>query len=349
MNWIGENFCSTAKAWNTLCDAIEERIEAYKIADSANIVIPRHTAAPSKWKFDFAAMRELIRRLLQVSFPVLYFDKWVKFSYDDISRNFAVGSDFFEELGIDSYAFFRRAPEDVPSLRHTVSQFIFNAAKIINDACIYPAPSFSSSAEKAGFMLDADLILECFEPEYEKTGKVSTDSYLSYYSAAVGANLRSMNDILVYFALGHDDNYDPIKGGRTRSKNHRWIYHKAGELTDNGRSVWNYIAPVFKGSCGLRSPEAYVSYTDIDPDKHDMLTKKINMDFTVDFAVNRATEKVDLSSVQSVIDRFWNLDEKAEKISYIARLEDFSPEIYLSESNYPDFKSKYKYFTDKTA
>ena len=135
MNWIAENFTSTAKAWNTLCDAVEERAEVYQIdLESSGITIPRHKEAPVKWDFDFIRMREAIFRIFQVSYLPLWFNTWqtADTDYRGAWDDFVLNSDVFNKLGIDSHAFFRVSPGAVTP-RHTVSQFIFNAAKFIND------------------------------------------------------------------------------------------------------------------------------------------------------------------------------------------------------------------------
>ena len=138
--------------------------------------------------------------------------------------------------------------------------------------------------------------------------------------------------------------YDLKKTGRSRSTNHQWIY--LPQTRSANRDGWNYTIPTLKGTGGLRSLDAYVSYTDPELGKHEEIKKKIDMDFTIDFNGNKATEKIDFSAVQSIVDRFWNLaDDEIEKSIYRADLFGVDTEIYLSESNFPDLKSQYKYIT----
>ena len=332
MKWVGENFCSTVKAWNTLCDAIEERINVYGV--ETTMKIPRHETTLSKRKFDFDAMRTLIRLLLQISYLPSYFDTWVDFDYSNEAAydKFAIDSELLKGIGVDTYALYRVAPENVPCMRHTVSQFIFNAAKIVNDLCIYPAP--------IRFMIEADLYLETFDPPYSESGKASIDGYL--IRAVEGkASIVSTAETLVSF---QSDIYELKKTGRSRSTNHRWIY--LPQTRSFNRDGWNYMIPALTGTGGLRSLDAYVSYTDPELGKHEELKKKIDMDFTIDFAENKATEEIDFSPVKSIVDRYWNLaDDEIEKSVYRADMRGVHTEIYLSESNFPDLKSQYQYIT----
>lgn len=339
MNWIAENFTSTAKAWNTLCDAVEERAEVYQIdLESSGITIPRHKEAPVKWDFDFIRMRKVIFRIFQVSYLPLWFNTWQKADtdYRGAWDDFVLNSEVFNKLGIDSHAFFRVSPGAVTP-RHTVSQFIFNAAKIINDACIYPAPGYSNTPEYSGFMLDADLYIEGFDPVYHASGKQSTTGALSYNSSLPGYDLVSCTS---HFLAEHNHPH-----GRSRARNQCWIYHNPGGIVNGGSAALDYASPVLEGSCRLRSIDAQVGHTDFD-DPGKWVVKKISFDHTVNFEDNRATSNIDLSGFQDIVDKIWNIE--VEDYVYRIKLENFNPEIFLTEDNFPDYPGKYKYYTGKT-
>ena len=338
MMWISENICSTVRAWNTLCDAIEERMDVYGVNKENKEGIPRvSVVAPKEWsslRFPFSDMIHYLSCLLQISYPPLYFNKWVDFDYSgEAARDkIAVDSELLREAGIDAYALHRVPPDGVPFPKHSVTQFIYNAAKIVNDLCIYPAP--------IRFMIEADLYLEAFDPPYSEKGKASVDGHLSYQPEGPVASLFASPARLVSF---QSNMYDLKKVGRTRSTNHQYIY--LPQTRSVNRDGWNYTIPTLKGTGGLRSLDAYVSYTDPELGKHDEIKKKIDIDFTIDFNENKATEKIDFSAVQSIVDRYWNLtDDEIEKSIYRADLSGFNTEIYLSADNFFDPKTVYKYY-----
>ena len=76
------------------------------------------------------------------------------------------------------------------------------------------------------------------------------------------------------------------------------------------------------------------------------VVKKISFDHTVNFEDNRATSNIDLSGFQDIVDKIWNIE--VEDYVYRINLENFIPEIFLTEDNFSDYPGKYKYYTDKT-
>ena len=247
----------------------------------------------SKWDFDFVAMRNVIVRLLHISFPPHNFGRWYTCTPLPELMGGAgfdtLGKELSDKYGIDPYAFYLRAPEVPPASKHTVSQFIFNAAKIVNDVCIYPMPPFSFSPKDSVFMMDADLELESFSPVDHITGRQSTSGNLSYETDY--GTVYCNNKILVEYYHS---------AGRSRATNQHWIYHDPGGSADSGY-IGRYSTPVLKGTCGLRCPDAHVLYSDITHSVQGYVRHDIDMDFIIDFETGAATKKVDYSAVQRVI------------------------------------------------
>ena len=146
MKWLAERPRPLEEAWNILCDALEERMDHYGFQiDRATI--PRVPRKPFQ-SFNLSAMRNLIISMVKCSFNPQKFGMWCNFSDSELFMN-SCGDRrgaFFDDFQIDAGAFHRRSPPVVPSLRHTISQFILAAGQIIDRAIIYPRPAFSSTS-----------------------------------------------------------------------------------------------------------------------------------------------------------------------------------------------------------
>lgn len=336
MKWLAERPRPLEEAWNILCDALEERMDHYGFQiDRATI--PRVPRKPFQ-SFNLSAMRNLIISMVKCSFNPQKFGMWCNFSDSELFMN-SCGDRrgaFFDDFQIDAGAFHRRSPPVVPSLRHTISQFILAAGQIIDRAIIYPRPAFSSTSY--GFVFDADLQLETFSPALTLTGKFSLDGALR----AEGEYKGSYKNVYSgRYTLAECSCF-----GRCRARNLHWSYCRGGELmpfSDTG-GYGSYICPVLSGKAEIstdgdrigvpdfsKQDEPY-SYTDLGP-----------LEFEVDFE-SGCSANYDFSVRQSDINQVWNSDDDLEKLESRTLSADFyfkNRFIRLYKENYPEPSYKY--------
>ena len=330
MKWLDERPRPIHEAWNILCDAVEERIEAFKIVWGSDYLLPRVPEPPFyKTKFDVSGLRGKIITLIKYSFFPPWFGNWCDLSVDNLGIDRPDG-EFYRQLGINSYAFFCTAGSDGPNFKYSLNNFIHAAAEIVNNAIIYPLPGRENS-DRAGFLLDADLELETFEPAYSWKGRYSSNGQKVVYLD--DATIMAYPYQLVFYLQ---------KNGRSRASNLRWKYCKAGELMKNP-SPFPYYNPVLLGKGKLRMGSTHFTCT--DPEAEDRYQKKVldSEEFVIDFPTGLADKEIDVSGVQKWISRYWNfpVEEDLPDIIYRVILEKAAVQIMLQRENFPAVNYKY--------
>lgn len=332
MKWLDERPRPLHEAWNILCDAIAERIDAFQIEWEDDYQLPRLPSAPFEKRVfsDYVSMlRSRIITLIQYSFFPPWFGRWSDLQIDKLGIDRPDG-EFYRELGIDGYAFFMRSGSDAPQYKYSLNNFIHAAAEVINKAVVYPLPG-KENRERAGFLLDADLEVEVFDPVYHWSGKFSDSGQKTVY----------LDDIALMTYP-----YQPVfylqKRGRTRARNLRWKYCKAGG-TVKSVSPFYYRNPVLSGTCKLLMERTDFSYTDPESSAGYTIVALPAKEFVIDFETGEAREKVDLSGVQKKISEYWNLTDSTSLYNTIYRviLERAGVKIMLERENFPAINYKY--------
>lgn len=330
MKWLDERPRPIHETWNILCDAIEERIGAFRIDWDEEYLPPRLPAVPfSKTKFDVSGLRGKIITLIKYSFFPPWFGKWSDLRIDNLGIDRPDG-EFYRELGIDGNAFFMRAGENVPSRKYSLNNFIHAAAKVVNDALLYPLPGKENS-DRAGFLLDADLELHTFDPDYHWKGQYSTNGQRVVY---IGDHTVTTYPYLLVYYLKD--------AGRTRAWNLCWKYANAGKLIKSA-SPFSYYSPALQGSGKLRMGKSSFSITDPDTEERYWQETVPAQEFSIDFETGHANRKVDISAVQKRISDYWNLNVDDTRYNNIYRviLERSTVQIMLQRENFPAINYKY--------
>lgn len=329
MSKIASSPCHLYEAWERLCDALEERMTAFGAVGLARI--PRQLPPPVKYDFSTDEMRLLITIMVNNSFNPLFLGKWATFGSPEMSMHSIDSPDgkFYKDFDIDPYPFLRRAPPDLPSFRHTVSQFINSAAWILTKVVRFPAPWKRS---RNGFFLDADLRAETFSPAQSASGKYSQGnvSLKGYYDGEE----RRINASPLFPA--YRDHW-----GRSDAKNLRWVYKGAGGAATGTDPV---PSPILRGKCPVKTTGDHISFsrgTSADPEQKPLYFGE--QLFEMDFDTGEADRTYDLSGAQNYINTVWNgnfdIDNEGSRT---VRLEPGSFSVMLTGENFPVYDFKYR-------
>ena len=334
MSFINANIPVT-RAWNMLCEAVAERQEFfgshgkrylyYRIPET--MPVARRTY---EIRSMIPSMREAIGDLVRNAFNVHHFGQWaVLTSMTGVNPLRYPDEQFWQEYQIDPYPYLF-LPETLPSLRHSVSQFISTAAGIVNDAVLYPRPAFDTAYPLTGFGVDADLALQWgSDYQYRSSGTYAENGYLS------STEISSLGNI-GYWTLAVWEH----AVGRGRADNLRWIWRGGGQRAGSNGNY--YYQPQLSGSCRLRSRSEVVytrGYTDDSPEKIDLGTEE----FTMDFATGQADRCWELAKISNYRSEIWNSENEEEK-EYMRKSLDMtikSTEVLLTKENFPALNYKY--------
>lgn len=335
MKWLTERPRPLEAVWNILCDALEERMDAYGFQyDRA--AMPRVPNRPFQ-QLPVAAMRNLIISMVRCSFNPQKLGTWCDITDTEMHMYSSLffDGDFYENFGIDGYAFFRHAPPVVPSYHHTISQFVLAAGQIIDRAILYPRPVFYDS-ERFGFVFDGDLQLETFSPAATIYGKYSSDGPLRAEGEYKGDHGWVYSSPLTLASCS--------EFGRSRARNLHWSYNRAGELMPITSDHESYICPVLLGKAGIKSVDDTISAPDFsDPDKESLETGSGTLEFEIDFETG-VSGNYDLSARQSDIDGVWNSNDDLEarrSRSFYANFCFKERFVKLNKENFPEINYKY--------
>ena len=341
MMWLGEKPIPYVKAWNVLCDAVWERLDFYGL-NRDNYHFDKLPPVPCKYKkYDAVSyrhheMRTAIVALIRHSFDPAQFGEWVLmpnflerrngYNYREVEDP---TSSFYIAAEIDGRAFLNE-PLSVPSRRHTASEFIKAAAKLVNDKIVYPGPGQGRRID-SGFTVNCDM-------EYIQYHGDGTVTHLAKNWGDNGGKdivhgygkteLVRCNKEYVHELVGY------IEAVRYRSFNHRWTYFSGKhdsqtcifpELTGIGKLRYPVSASVYKSNGGT---------TDVLPNE----IREVDIDFNTGCAV----EIIDFSKISNEIKDMWDNGYKTwENGSVSADLGEIEAQILLNKENFPEINYKY--------
>ena len=320
MNWLGNKPVSVVTAWNTLCEAVWERMEFYQFSGTRinNVEllppIPSQRSTQRTIRAMIPAMQNIISRLLGCSFDPAKLGKWSAAIVAPSKPN--QDDPLFFADGFDPYAFFLK-PEYLPSYRHGISDFISAAARIVNDKIRYPLPTAGSdSSAKTGFMVECDL--------YLKNYTSNTEIHSSWLG---NGGIHAENDAGIitnlFLAAWFQDKYCG------RSYHHRWYYFP----TECRYERTPYVQPVLSGTGKLRSQ--------VSASWHGGEIFSNTQEFTIDFAQNRALNEIDFSPAADNVRKVLNGEITDSNNAFVTASWIKQCEIFLDEGNFPKLNYKY--------
>lgn len=320
MNWLGNKPVSVVTAWNALCEAVWERIDFYQFSDNriTNVEllppVPSLRSGQRTIRDMIPAMQNIISLMLGCSFDPAGLGKWTPAISSPSKPN--QNNPLFFADGFDPYAFFMK-PEHLPSYRHGISDFISAAARIVNDKIRYPLPTAGSdSSAKTGFMVDCELYLKNYASGTEVrsswlgNGGIHAENY-----AGIITNL--------YLAAWQKNTY------RGRSYDHRWYYFP----TECRYGTTPYTQPVLSGTGKLRSQVSAIWRSS------EIFSN--TQEFTIDFATNRALNKIDFSPAADMVNKVLNEEIEDANSAFVTASWIRQCEILLNEENFPKLNYKY--------
>lgn len=323
MMWLGEKPVSIVTAWNTLCEALWERMEFYQIELEYLYSFGKLPEVPCEQKRNVASsniggqipeMRKTIQAMLDSSFDPAWFGEWVEIGdrLDDQKDN--IDNPVYDIEGFDRYAFFRE-PQTIPSYKHTTSEFIKAAARLINEKIVYPRPVWRRSGDHDySFWVDCDLYIHDFTNNSSKYGRWSVDGDLilpdGYY--------LNKSDLAVRHKYWSFD-------FAAKSYNHRWHYTPGRSPIEAQHQL-----PLLKGRGGKIRYQ--VSATNIFEEY-----QEVEMDFDSGLAV----ENIDFSKASSEIEKLLNRNDEIIGQAVIQGHWYGEKYILLNKENFP--KPNYKY------
>ena len=332
MSFINANIPVT-RAWNMLCGAVAERREFFGHNKSYFYGRIPETMPVARRTYEIRSMipsmREAIGDLVRNAFNVHHFGQWSALtSMTGVNPLRYPDEQFWQEYQIDPYSYLF-LPETLPSLRHSVSEFISTAARIVNDAVLYPRPVFDTAYPLTGFGVDADLALQWgYDYQWQLHGTYEENGYLSSTEIPSMSNVGYWTPAVWARAVG-----------RGRADNLRWIWRGDGQRAGSNGNY--YYQPQLSGSCRLRSRSEVVyirGSTDNSPEKIDLGTEEFTMDFTTD----QADRSWDLSKISNYRSEIWNskyYDNEYNRKTLELTIK--SAEVLLTKENFPELNYKY--------
>ena len=316
--------------WNILCDAIYERKEFFGLEDAALQGIEKvSTVRPLKKELPTDRMFYAIRNLADISVHPDDFGKFEKNGFTGID---APDGEFYTRLGVDGYAYFSmigygsKKPVNLPAWKYTVSQWMYVAAKILNDTILYPKPEFFTACR---------MELVKFA---EEDGENDKD-----YNGSYPGNVPSFkyNDDKATYSITFGTLADYRKNvGKGRSSDYRGCYYGAGTIRDPG---YEYKLPELLGTVPLLY-EGAVEYADYDG-KSEIL-EEVSEVLQWDAAANTTGFLPFSSNTRNRINEIWdfqkNEPEQPSRAGVsLATGKISSPPMKLSAENFVDLPYKY--------
>lgn len=323
MMWLGEKPVSIVTAWNILCEALWERMEFYGI-NKEKWRFGQVRQVPCKVKNNMNGIESMIPSMRQAIFHMLgnSFDpdnlgKWVDMPYEDSAQN-DIDDPVYSSADIDRHAFFGK-PGTVPSHRHTASEFIKAAAKLVNDKIRYPLPmrDLGNIPNLKGFYVDCDMHVYMYTDDSTKYGRFSE----------VG-NIDMADNALLRTDLA-DHWKDKYRG---KCYNHRWFYKPSSAIPGKAG------CPLLRGVGKVRSTVSASCYR--DGVNHVIFSE--NQEFDMDFAAGCATKEIDFSPASDMIEHVLDNNNWENKITaHITGNWGTDIMMLLNKENFPETNYKY--------
>ena len=308
MSWFNNAPSSIVTAWNNLCEALWERLEFYGINAAAYPGIVRLPPVPCRRKMDINTMRNAVRDLVLRSFD---FRRSGTFSEYEAAK-FRMDETLFDDFGVDMNAFYGSA-ETIPCYRHTQSEFIFNASKLLHEVVRYPLPVWDSPGGKSGFVWQCELRGE------DNDGNSYYGNWLDDGILSIGMMQINVNMLVIRRK----------KYGRAKSYNHHWVYLPSSLKSD--RPAWRM--PQLRGSAPIRTKFTVAASNQAET--IDCGTQE----FTIDFSTNRAAGNIDFSAAENFISPIWDGSVRSDAYAVI---EHTPVGLCLKEENFPESPFIYK-------
>ena len=254
---------------------------------------------PETWRYDIPSymeeMRNAVLHLAMGSFDPALLGEWTALESDRFLSLQRADGEAFEALGVDGNAFYMQNPQRTPFLRHTLSDFIRAAAKIVNDLVRYPLPAFGSP----GFAVDCKLYAKDFLSGGIQYGNAS-EGVLDVSNE--NGSFQITRDYLAYWRCNQPESHKEIGSGK--AYDHIWHY-TGGGLFDPPHRIKPYKMPELQGTAPMRFHVRAVygeNYTGLEEliDRDD--------EQIIDFSAGCAAGGIDFSAAAAKIDEVMNTD-----------------------------------------
>ena len=318
MNWLTERPRSIVEMWNILCEAVWERLDFFGISRE-NLSFDRISGVPCRKNIlnqYIPGMTGAVRELIFASFDPRKIGQWC-----DLSEWPWTGSNdfqhphgaFWEIAGADGYAFYRTAPY-LPFPRHTMSQWMMAAAKVLNDVVRYPRPSFNLRGD---ILLDGELEAEDF---------YNHRTYHASLAEAISIPISNRNGSLSVDGLSLAQWRSSV--GRGRLLNMRWRY--MGPVTVSGYNR-SYLTPQLRGVFRVRS---HVSMTHYENWTEKNTYNAGVQTFDVDAVSGTASGYIDVSAASTAVDSTYNSGSQSGYSQADVEIGHSGQEILLAGENF---------------
>lgn len=313
---------SIISAWNTLYEALKERADYYGMTLNENRIHPL-PEAPCKTSGLWAMTEPVAQRIFSMiksSVNRHNFNQWMPLASFGQPQD---GRDpFFPKWGLDGYAL-EMIPEILPQRKHTATDFIRAAAKILNDAVRYPLPVFDDTV-KLGLGINAELYARSAEEnltvrqDYAESGKIDLGN-------TVG---RPYFQPITPSTLAQRTSKDDCTG---RASGHHWVYRGAGKTFSRN---YAHKLPVLRGIGKVRSKMSVRHVVS------GQIRREIDLGIreeVMDFSAGRSAGNIDLSAAEEMID---------ETLDYTGSWSDVTltvseKEVMINETNFQPLPYKY--------
>ncbi|MBE6376684.1 MAG: hypothetical protein E7050_09490 [Lentisphaerae bacterium] len=327
MKWISEMPCSIVSAWNIFFEAFKERSDFYGMTFAENEIHPLPEIPCARAIGGMLSnARSLMIRLIQSSLNWKKFNTFMPLDGFGYHTRAKEENEVFAEWGIDQFAYFRaRSSQYPPQLRHSVSDSIRAAAKVLNDMVRYPLPLFDSTC-KAGLGLNSTLSarsrskkIELQSDDYGNSGNLDLPNNIggSYFQPVTPMDLAQRTS------------KDDCTG---RSSFHHWVYRGSGKKLSR---TYKHKLPVLQGVGKVRAKydiryEVY-PYT---------ILSEISLgtvETVIDFSTGRSPDNFDLSAADDVVKKALDHTGTYARVT----LDISEKEVLLNEKNFQPLPYKY--------
>lgn len=326
MKWLAERPRPVPAAWNILCDAVNERLEYFGMSDQyffdhiAPVPAVR-TALPVD------KMQQALKSMADNTFAPQMFGQWY-----DTGRLISLSdpaADVFSRWGIDGSAFLMSNPAAGPHWKHSISDFIRAAGKLLDKVLLYPLPRFNqlaySNAPAQGVVIESFIHVEGFV-----SGSSASGTFRGNYGLLLDEDSGvTVNSLIPVKLISHL--------GRGRSDGQRWVYDGAGEYIRT-RRYSRYRLPILRGKAEIRSDNTLT----ISRDGETTVINQGMENFVMDFDSGKAEKEFDLSVIAETVADIW--ENRGNYYRASVDLTTGTPEILLKKDNFPELP--YKYVSD---